>query len=153
MLLNWVKRIVLFLFLIIIVGVFWKIVKNHYHNRDIQELERTKEELKKLEQEKLEKEIEEIKKRTGLDEFSEFEENPNLLEKWLEKFATYWQIKYWLDTGIKPAELDFAYWIYVVKSQQFSDFQAQVSYQEPLWLKDNVNIEELRKEYNDSKNK
>ena len=84
-----------------------------------------------------------------LDLHPDFKTNRNLLRGWAKEQAfTYHEIKAWLESGFKPDESDFVHWICIVKTMQFpSNDNRRWYYSEPRWLKDNVNIDELRNEY------
>lgn len=83
-----------------------------------------------------------------LDLHPDFKTNRNLLRGWVkEQSLTYHEIKAWLEI-LKSDESDFARWIRLVKVMQFpSSDNRRWYYAEPRWLKDNVNIDELRNEY------
>ena len=84
-----------------------------------------------------------------LDLHPDFKTNRNLLREWVKAQAfTYHEIKAWLESGFKPNESDFVRWICIVKTMQFpSNDNRRWYYSEPRWLKDNVNLDELRNEY------
>lgn len=84
-----------------------------------------------------------------LDLHLDFKTNRNLLREWVkEQPLTYHEIEAWLESGFKPNEGDFVRWIRLVKTMQFpSSDDRRWYYAEPRWLKDNVNLDELRNEY------
>lgn len=130
---EWVRKIFFFILFTVLLLFIGRIIYNFYNYGDIRGF-------KYVQKQKLKEEIPEFKK------------NPEFLEGWKKHVFVLGEIREWLKV-VKPNESDFANWIVMVKSEQFSDLQTKLNYQEPLWLKNNVDIEELRKEYLNSEKK